>query len=104
MFPTETMIRRLMDFLRVAVELASPVHGESLVVDVGGCNPVDDGSVTEAGEPAVVGQQLESTLLLKGENGATARMAPAREIFPTFATANAVVRLPSIFTFRRRAR
>lgn len=38
MFPTETMIRRDMDFLRVAVELASPVHGGSVEAEAGECN------------------------------------------------------------------
>ena len=37
-FPAETMIRRDMDFLRVAVELASPVHGASVWADAGECN------------------------------------------------------------------
>ena len=39
-FPAGTMIRRLMDFLRVAVELASPVHGPSVGIDAGVCNGV----------------------------------------------------------------
>jgi hypothetical protein len=34
------MIRRLMDFLRVAVELASPVHAASVGVDAGECNGI----------------------------------------------------------------
>ena len=38
---SETTIRRDMDFLRVAAELVSPVHGASLRVDAGECNDAE---------------------------------------------------------------
>jgi hypothetical protein len=38
------MIRRLMDFLREAIELASPVRGPSLGADAGECNNESGGS------------------------------------------------------------
>jgi hypothetical protein len=100
------MIRRDMDFLRMAVELASPVHGSSVGVDVGECNgvteegcagrldlfggfaakldgkgnrnPTGHGSTTIGDSDwTVIAGELRLIGALPGESAARARMAPS---------------------------